>query len=251
VQRVLAVGAGLAVLLPALAVVAMVGGLASLADGGCPGAATLVASGPVSESDVPSAPPPPYVGAVGNYGLGPDGWSNLATINYVEPDFGQDLSTSQAGAIGVDAVQAVDLGDIPGDPVRRDGPNDPSGGERSRRRDLHDGKLPAGSTARPGDWNGAIFAYNHAAWYVSEVDSDAAHYQSATGGQATVDVSAIITSSGGNAGTTGAGQPNERGDGTRRGGTEGSRARTAAAAVDRGRRPLEEPPHPGRAVPER
>ena len=124
----LAVGAGLAVLLPALAVVAMVGGLASLAGGGCPGAATLVASGPVSESDVPSAPPPPYVGAVGNYGLGPDGWSNLATINYVEPDFGQDLSTSQAGAIGVDAVQAVDLGDIPGDPVRRDGPNDPSGG---------------------------------------------------------------------------------------------------------------------------
>jgi len=55
VQRVLAVGAGLAVLLPALAVVAMVGGLASLAGGGCPGAATLVASGPVSASDVPSA----------------------------------------------------------------------------------------------------------------------------------------------------------------------------------------------------
>jgi len=61
------------------------------------------------------------------------------------------------------------------------------------------------SSGAPGDWNGAIFAYNHAAWYVSEVDRNAAHYPSAAGGQATVDVSAIITSS--TADTTSASQP--------------------------------------------
>ena len=49
----------------------------------------------------------------------------------------------------VDAIRAVDLGDIPGDPVRGPGPGRFVGVERSGRRDLHDGALPAGQRARP------------------------------------------------------------------------------------------------------
>jgi len=100
VRRVLAVGVGFAVLLPALAAVVMSGGLASLAGGGCPGATTVVASGPGAAANIPSGLLPLYVGAAGEYGLGAGGWAILASINYVGSDFGQDLSTSPAGAVG-------------------------------------------------------------------------------------------------------------------------------------------------------
>ena len=46
----------------------------------------------------------------GQVSAGPDGWAYLAAINNVETDFGQNISTSSAGAVGLDAVRAGHLG---------------------------------------------------------------------------------------------------------------------------------------------
>ena len=56
--------------------------------------------GPTTAAGIPQSLMPFYDGAAGKYQLGPDGWAYLAAINNVETDFGQNISTSSAGAVG-------------------------------------------------------------------------------------------------------------------------------------------------------
>ncbi len=191
-RRVLALGVGLAILLPLLAVVVMFGAMASLAGGSCQDGAALVASGPASAAEVPSGLMSLYVGAAGKYGLGSDGWSILAAINYVESDFGRDLSTSSAGAVGWMQFEPGTWAMYGVTPAGAPAPNDSSGWN-----DPADAIYSAANylqaSGAPGDWNDAIYTYNHAGWYVSEVESDAASYRSGANGQATVYVAATST----------------------------------------------------------
>jgi hypothetical protein len=141
--------------------------------------------GPVSVSGS-NAPPanllPIYQGAAARYGLGPQGWAYLAAINRVETDFGQNLAVSSAGAIGwmqfepstwaKYGVNATGTG-VP-DPYN---PNDAIYAAANM---LH-------ANGAPADWSQAIYAYNHAGWYVQEVDSYAYQYlREATGGSSSV-----------------------------------------------------------------
>ncbi|HET9102801.1 MAG TPA: lytic murein transglycosylase [Solirubrobacteraceae bacterium] len=104
---------------------------------------------------------PIYMEAARRYGVP---WQVLAAINSVETDYGRNLSTSSAGAIGWMQFEpstwkewgvAVDGHDVAN-------PYDPRDAIFSAARYL---RAAGGDT----DINRAIFAYNHAGWYVDMV----------------------------------------------------------------------------------
>ena len=126
-------------------------------------------------SKVPSRLVPIYEAAASRYGLGAQGPSVLAAINKVETDFGRDMGPSSAGAIGwmqfEPSTWATYGVDADGDGVKN--PNDPWDAIFAAARYLR-------ASGAPGDWQAAILAYNHAAWYVAEVLADAKGFQGAT-----------------------------------------------------------------------
>jgi membrane-bound lytic murein transglycosylase B len=139
-----------------------------------PSASLLVPSIPSSSCAISGVPPvlaPIYQRAASAYALGPQGAAVLAGINAVETAFGSNVSVSSAGAEGwmqfmpeTWAGYGVDAND--------DGVKDPYNPE--------DAIFAAASylhaAGMPTDTYGAIYAYNHADWYVAEVLSNAACY---------------------------------------------------------------------------
>ncbi len=87
---------------------------------------TPTTTGTLAADRVPAALVPLFEQAAARYQLGPNGPAILAGLTKVESDFGRDLSTSSAGAVGW-------------------------------------------TQFLPGDWRRALFAYNHAGWYVDKV----------------------------------------------------------------------------------
>jgi Transglycosylase SLT domain/CHAP domain len=186
--------AGLTVLAIGFATtVAFVGGLAITM--GDVGAATCAGAG-MQAGD----PPPPgvnaderaliktylplYQGAAERYQLGPEGPAVLAAINRIETHFGQNLSTSTAGAQGwmqfMPGTWRRYAVDANGD--GRADPNSPADAIYTAAHYLQ-------ASGAPGDWHQAIFAYNHAEWYVADVWSHAQVYAAndwAPAGSATV-----------------------------------------------------------------
>lgn len=121
---------------------------------------------------MPKDLPEIYIAAAEKYGLGVKGPSILAAINKIETDFGRlATATSYAGAVGwmqfmpaTWAAYGVDGdGDGKKDPVNK-----------------WDAIFAAANylkaSGAPGDWRKAIFAYNHANWYVEDVLALAAKY---------------------------------------------------------------------------
>ena len=99
-------------------------------------------------------------------------WEVLAAINRIETAFGTNLNVSTAGAVGwmqflPSTWEAVRGG-------RQRGP--PQGSLQPGRRDLRRGALPARRPAARRTCGSAIFAYNHADWYVDEVLLYASQY---------------------------------------------------------------------------
>jgi membrane-bound lytic murein transglycosylase B len=112
-----------------------------------------------------------YQGASDAYGLGPQGPAVLAAINGIESGFGANLGPSSAGAVGW--MQFLpSTWSIYGVDANGDGTADPN--------DPHDAIYAAARYLRaagmPTDTPGAIFAYNHADWYVAEVLANAGCY---------------------------------------------------------------------------
>ena len=118
---------------------------------------------------VPAELLPIYQAASNEYDLGPQGPAVLAAINQIETNFGElNLVTSYAGAIGwmqfmpaTWAAYGVDA-DGNGDAD----PYDPDDAIFSAANYLS-------ASGMPEDTPGAIFAYNHADWYVAEVLANA------------------------------------------------------------------------------
>ncbi|MGO9754659.1 MAG: lytic murein transglycosylase [Solirubrobacteraceae bacterium] len=189
------VGAAALCAIVALPVGLLLLGTASAVQASC--ASSSVGGGPVgplSAGGVRAELMPLFTAAAGKYGLGPAGWSILAAINRVETDFGADLSTSSAGAVGwmqfMPATWAQ-YGITPSGAPAPDGPagwNDPADAIYSAASYLR-------ASGAPADWNTAIYAYNHAAWYVSDVESYAAQYRTAAQGQAAGGAGSIDQSS--------------------------------------------------------
>jgi hypothetical protein len=150
-------------------------------------------AGPVGPP-APSADIPIFQAAAEHFGLGPQGPSILAAINEVETNFDtSNLPGVHSGANSAGAEGAMQF--EPGTWAKY-GIVGPGGTNPANPYDETDAVWSAANylhaSRAPGDWQSAIFAYNHAGWYVSEVLSDAAVLyqsgqaagspQSATGG---------------------------------------------------------------------
>lgn len=114
--------------------------------------------------EVPKRLVPLYDEAAAKYKLGQKGPAVLAAINFVETSFGANMATSSAGANGWMAFlpSTWEVWGVDGD---RDGDKDPFDAADaifSAANYLHDSGAPA-------RWWDAIFAYNHAGWYVEKV----------------------------------------------------------------------------------
>jgi membrane-bound lytic murein transglycosylase B len=127
-------------------------------------------------SAVPPQLIPIYQRASSQYGLGSQGPAVLAGINAVETAFGTNLGPSSAGAEGwmqfMPSTWATYGVDANGDGVAD--PNNPEDAIFAAARYLSVAGMPA-------DTYGAIYAYNHADWYVSEVLADAGCYAAEVG----------------------------------------------------------------------
>jgi hypothetical protein len=133
--------------------------------------ASCTGSVPARIRDVPRRLRPIYLEAGARFGLGTRGPTILAGINKVETNFGRNLATSSSGAIGwmqflpsTWRIYGVD-----GDGDGRKDPFDPADAINGAAKYLR-------ASGAPGNWNGAIFAYNHASWYVNEVLGYARRY---------------------------------------------------------------------------
>jgi membrane-bound lytic murein transglycosylase B len=136
---------------------------------------TLTASA-CAASAVPPQLIPIYQQASSQYALGSQGPAVLAGINAVETGFGTNLGPSSAGAEGwmqfMPSTWATYGVDANGDGVAD--PNNPEDAIYAAARYLSTAGMPA-------DTYGAIYAYNHADWYVSEVLADAGCYAAEVG----------------------------------------------------------------------
>ena len=122
-------------------------------------------------SGVPAVLIPIYQRASDAYGLGPQGPSVLAAINGIETAFGTNLNISSAGAVGWMQFMPETWAGY-GVDANGDGVKDPY--------DPEDAIFAAASyllaSGAPTDWYNAVFAYNHADWYVAEVLANAQCY---------------------------------------------------------------------------
>ena len=136
---------------------------------------------PTSACPTSAAPPaliPIYEDASQAYGLGPQGPGILAAINQIETNFGElNHVTSYAGAIGwmqfMPSTWATYGVDADGNGVAD--PYDPDDAIFAAARYLS-------AAGMPGDTYGAIFAYNHADWYVAQVMANAACFGGGSAG---------------------------------------------------------------------
>jgi len=139
-----------------------------------PGEIFEVPSIPTSSCAAQGVPPvliPIYNRAATTYGLGSQGPAILASINGIESAFGSNMGPSSAGAVGwmqfMPSTWETYGVDANGDGVRD--PYNPEDAIFAAARYLQAAGMPV-------DTYGAIFAYNHADWYVAEVLANASCY---------------------------------------------------------------------------
>jgi membrane-bound lytic murein transglycosylase B len=127
-------------------------------------------------SAVPPVLVPIYQRAAAQYGLGPQGPAVLAGINAVETGFGTNIGPSSAGAVGWMQFMPSTWAEW-GVDANGDGVADPSNPEDA----IFAAARYLSAAGMPADTYGAIYAYNHADWYVSEVLADAGCYAAEVG----------------------------------------------------------------------
>ncbi len=136
-----------------------------------PSTALTIPSLPSSTCAATGVPPiliPMYQRAAAAYGLGPQGPAVLAGINEVETAFGTNLNVSSAGAEGWMQFMPSTWAGY-GVDANGDGVADPYNPEDA----IFAAASYLSANGMPADTYGAIFAYNHADWYVSEVLANA------------------------------------------------------------------------------
>jgi Transglycosylase SLT domain len=159
---------------PVAALALLVGSLLGLAVvlGGAPGCGSGEVVGGLGHQ-VPPRLVPLYIGAAERYELGPRGTSVLAAINFVETDFGTNVATSSAGAEGWMAFLPSTFAEW-GVDGNGDGVKDIFNAADA----IYSAANYLRDSGAPGDWQRAVFAYNHADWYVEKVLRYARHFAS-------------------------------------------------------------------------
>jgi len=134
---------------------------------------------PASTCAATGVPPvliPIYRRAAAAYGLGPQGPAVLAGINEVETAFGTNLNISSAGAEGWMQFMPSTW-ETYGVDANGDGVKDPFNPEDA----IFAAAGYLSAAGMPADTYGAIYAYNHADWYVAEVLANAGCYAAEVG----------------------------------------------------------------------
>jgi soluble lytic murein transglycosylase-like protein len=147
-----------------------------------PSAVLPIPSLPASTCAATGVPPtliPIYQQAAAAYALGPQGPAVLAAINQVETAFGTNLGPSSAGAVGWMQFMPETWAGY-GVDANEDGVEDPNNPEDA----IFAAASYLSASGMPVDTYGAIFAYNHADWYVAEVLANAGCYAAEVGGAA-------------------------------------------------------------------
>jgi hypothetical protein len=137
---------------------------------------------PSSSCAATGVPPvliPMYQRASAAYDLGPQGPAVLAGINLIETAFGTNLNISSAGAQGWMQFMP-ETWEGYGVDANGDGVADPYNPEDA----IFAAANYLSASGMPADTYGAIFAYNHADWYVAEVLANAACYADEVGAPA-------------------------------------------------------------------
>jgi Transglycosylase SLT domain len=167
----LAAGLCLACLLALLCFLALFG---ALLGGPARGASVSCGLSSSAGAHVPAELVPIYERASARYRLGERGVPVLAAINKIESGFGRNLGPSSAGAYGwmqfMPATWQAYGVDADGD--RAKDPADPDDA-------IHGAARYLSASGAPGNWYRALFAYNHADWYVQQVLAQADAYQGA------------------------------------------------------------------------
>ncbi len=146
------------------------------------GPAFTIPSLPTSNCAATGVPPvlvPIYQRASQAYGLGPQGPAVLAGINAVETNFGSNLGPSSAGAEGWMQFMPSTWTTY-GVDANGDGVKDPDNPEDA----IFAAAGYLAAAGMPADTYGAIYAYNHADWYVEEVLANAGCYAKEVGDSA-------------------------------------------------------------------
>ncbi|MCO5316409.1 MAG: lytic murein transglycosylase [Solirubrobacterales bacterium] len=133
-------------------------------------------STPAPACDGSAGPPrnliPLYIAASNRYGLGELGPQTLAAINRIETDFGRlNQVTSTAGAVGWMQFMPATW-DSYGVDADNDGKADPYNPKDA----IHSAANYLAAAGAPENWYDAIWAYNHADWYVKDVQERASCY---------------------------------------------------------------------------
>jgi hypothetical protein len=181
----LIVGGGTTFGLLALACIAMAGLGSAIAQSGPP-----AIEGPLA--DIPADYLAAYRRASVRFELGADGWSYLAGVGKVESDHGRSTAagvTSGQNSYGCCAgPMQIDNGFATGGGTWGAFKVDGDGDHRLDIYDRDDAVATAGrylhASGAPRDWRRALFAYNHASWYVHAVSAQAAAYRHAAGSAA-------------------------------------------------------------------
>jgi hypothetical protein len=165
----LSLGVPLAVLAAMVTGLLAIAVVFSAASPGCGGSEQIGAL----NSKVPHRLVPIYEEAAARYELGERGPSILAGINWVETGFGTNLGVSSAAAEGwmqfLPSSWAAYAVDGDGDGVKD--PYNPWDAIFAAARLLR-------ASGAPANWHEAIYSYNHADWYVTEVLSEARRFSS-------------------------------------------------------------------------
>jgi Transglycosylase SLT domain len=146
-------------------------GEAAMPPPGAPFEIPSIPSSSCAGSGVPPVLIPIYQRAAAQYGLGPQGAAVLAGINEIETAFGSNLNVSSAGALGW--MQFIPSSwEAYGVDANGDGVKDPYNPEDA----IYAAASYLSAAGMPADTYSAIYAYNHADWYVAEVLANAACY---------------------------------------------------------------------------
>ena len=147
---------------------------------------------------VPKELIPIYQAASQKYKLGTQGPSILAAINSIETNFGENQGPSSAGAVGWMQFMPATWAQW-GVDADHDGKKDPA--------DPDDAIFAAAAylkaSGAPRNWHDAIFAYNHAEWYVDDVLAAAKRFGGATSTQVSAPATAAPTQISSNASVQG------------------------------------------------
>ena len=138
---------------------------------------------PLGRGVAPADLRPLFDGAAERYRLGRRGPSVLAALTKIESDFGRNMGPSSAGAIGWTQFMPATWARY-GVDANGDGRRDPYTAADA----IHAAARYLRASGAPRDWRRALFAYNHADWYVEKVLAQASAFSTATPVRALPDV---------------------------------------------------------------